>query len=169
MPDFDPQALLAALAAESVDHVVIGGIAAVLHGSPRSTFDLDITFDTAADNLARLGRALIGLGATLRGAPTDLPFVPDARTLRRVEVLTLDTRAGSLDVLSRPAGAPSFATLRERADRYDIDGLQVLVAAIEDLITMKTAAGRPKDLADIAELDAILRLRREQDVSAARP
>lgn len=162
MSDFDPQALLVALAQASVDHVVIGGIALVLHGSPRATFDLDITFDPAAANLERLGAALTGLGATLRGAPADLPFVPDARTLRRIEVLTLDTRAGALDVLARPAGAPAYARLRERADRYEIDGLTVLVASVEDLVAMKTAAGRPKDLADLAELEAIMRLRREE-------
>jgi len=100
------------------------------------------------------------LGARLRGVPEDVPFVPDARTLRAVDVLTLETTAGALDVLARPVGAPPCEVLRGGADRYDIGGFAVLVASIGHLIAMKRAAGRPKDSADIAELEAIVRLRR---------
>ncbi len=156
--DLDAPAIVRALAQRGVDFVVIGGIAAVLHGSPRNTFDLDVTFAVDPANLDSLGAVLVALGARLRGVPDDVPFVPDGRTLRGVDVLTLTTELGSLDVLARPAGAPPFATLRQRADRYDIGGTVVRVASIPDLIAMKRAAGRPKDLADIAELEAILRL-----------
>lgn len=157
--DLDVQRLLRTLVENEVAFVVIGGIAAVLHGSPRATFDLDICFATDDANLACLGRALVALDARLRGAPADVPFVPDENTLRRVEVLTLTTVAGDLDVLARPAGAPTFADLRAHADRYEIGELTISVARIPDLIAMKATAGRPKDLADIAELETILRLR----------
>jgi hypothetical protein len=144
-----------------VDFVVIGSVAAVLHGSARATFDLDVCFASNAENLEALGSTLVGLRAQLRGVSEAVPFVPDAAALRRVEVLTLTTTAGDLDVLRAPSGAPRYDVLRGHADRYDVGGFEVRVASVEDLIAMKTAAGRPKDLGDIEELEAILRLRSE--------
>jgi predicted nucleotidyltransferase len=155
----DTNTILRRLVARGVDFVVIGGIAAVLHGSARSTFDLDVCFATDRVNLEALGEVLVGLGARLRGVSDDVPFVPDADTLRHVEVLTLETEAGDLDVLARPAGMRSYDELRRRADRFDLGDYAVLVASIPDLLAMKSAAGRPKDLQDIDELEAILRLR----------
>jgi hypothetical protein len=157
--ELDPEPILRALVARGVDFVVIGGIASVLHGAARLTYDLDLCFAADPANLAALGDVLVALDARLRGVAEPGPFVPDAATLRRIEVLTLATRLGDLDVLARPAGAPSYEALRRRADRYDLGGFSVLVASVEDLIAMKRAAGRPKDLADVAELEAILRLR----------
>jgi hypothetical protein len=153
--DFDAGALLRTLTERGVDFVVIGGIAAVLHGSARVTQDLDVCFATDRGNLDALANALLALDASLAGAPDDVPFTPDAATLRRVMVLTLETIHGRLDVLAAPTGAPPYAELRARADRYDVGGFHVLVAAIEDLIAMKRAGGRPKDVADVAELEAI--------------
>jgi len=139
--------------------VVIGGIAAVLQGSARNTFDLDICFATDDANLAALGDVLTALGARLKGVNEDVPFVPDPRTLGQVEMLTLVTALGELDVLTRPPGAPSYEELRRNADRYDLGGFNVSVASVDDLIAMKEAAGRPKDLLDIEDLEAIARLR----------
>ena len=157
--ELDTAQILAALVTRGVDFVVIGGIAAVVHGSPRITQDLDVTFASDTGNLALLGEALVALEATPRGVTEDVRFVADAHTLRRVEVLTLDTIAGAFDVLARPTGAPPYGALRQNAVRHEIGGFGVLVASIPDLIAMKRAAGRPKDLADIAELEAIQRLR----------
>ena len=122
-------------------------------------FDLDICFATDDANLIALGDVVIALGARLKGVDEDVPFVPDARTLRGVELLTLVTSLGELDVLARPPGAPAFQELRRNADRYDLGGFNVCVASIDDLIAMKEAAGRAKDLLDIEELEAIKRLR----------
>ena len=144
-----------------MDFVVIGGIAAILHGSARATFDLDVCFASDAENLDALGAALTTLDARLRGVEEPVPFVPDAAALRRIEVLTLTTAAGDLDVLRAPSGAPRYDVLRAHADRYDVGGFEVRVASVEDLIAMKTAAGRAKDLGDVEELEAILRLRQE--------
>jgi hypothetical protein len=157
--EFDPTRLLRALVDGQVNFVVIGGVAAVLHGSARNTFDLDICFASDPSNLEALGATLVGLEARLRGVPDPVPFVPDAAALKRVDVLTLTTTAGDLDVLRVPTGAPRYDVLRAHADRYDVGGFEVRVASVEDLIAMKSAAGRPKDLGDVEELEAILRLR----------
>jgi hypothetical protein len=159
--ELDVERLLRALVDGSVDFVVIGGVAAVLHGSARLTFDLDICFAYDPANLDALGAVLLTLGAQRRGVPDDVPFIADGATLKRIDVLTLTTVAGDLDVLRVPSGAPRYDVLRAHADRFDIGGFEVRVASIEDLIAMKAAAGRDKDRADVAELEAILRLRSE--------
>ncbi len=158
--EFDAGALIGRLADARVDYVVIGGIALVLHGSARLTRDLDIVFAPDEDNLQALGRVLIDLNARLRGVDEDLPFVPDERTLGNVQLLTLTTDAGWLDVHQRPSGAPPYATLKKRAERKALNGNTVLVAAPDDLLAMKRAAGRPIDLIDVEELEAIKRLRK---------
>jgi hypothetical protein len=142
-----------------VDFVVIGGFAAITHGSARVTKDLDICFARDGDNLERLAAALLDLRASLRGAPADLPFSPDAGTLRRVEVLTLETAEGPLDVMTAPAGSPSYAMLRRHALEVEVAGVPVRVASLEDLIAMKQAAGRAQDLADLEVLEAIRQVR----------
>jgi hypothetical protein len=141
-----------------VDFVVIGGIAAVLHGSAQNTFDLDITFASDPTNLELLGEALIELKASLRAGKEDVPFVPDHRLLRRVDVLTMNTPLGMFDVLARPKGAPPYAQMRASAKRVRLGEFGFLIASIDDLIAMKLAAGRPKDLVAVDELRAIKRL-----------
>jgi len=158
-PPLSVDEILRRLVERGVDFVVIGGIAAVLHGSARNTFDLDICFATDAANLAALGDVLVALDARLKGVDEQVPFVPDARTLRQIEPLTLVTSLGELDVLARPPGAPPYRELRANADRYDLGGFNVSVGSIDDLIAMKQAAGRAKDLLDVEELEVIKRLR----------
>jgi hypothetical protein len=157
--EFKPRAILKLLTARGIDFVLIGGYAAVLHGSPRVTQDLDLCYSTDKANLEALGRALIDMRARLFGVEEEVPFVPDGRALARVELLTLQTDLGKLHVMTHPAGAPSYERLRSDAERYDLGGFLVRVASIADLVAMKQAAGRPKDLADVAELETIERLR----------
>jgi hypothetical protein len=159
-PDLDVEELLRRLTAAGVDFVVIGGMALVLSGSARLTRDLDIVFAADPANLEALGGVLTGLEARLRELDEDVPFVPDARTLSGAQMLTLTTAAGWLDVHREVEGAPPYRTLRRNAERVSLGDFAVLVASPQDLIEMKRAAGRPQDLADIAELEAILRLRR---------
>ncbi len=151
-PDFRPTALLARLARADVDFVVIGGVAVVVQASPRLTRDLDICYATDAANLQRLGDLLASLGARLRGVDDDVRFVPDARTLRQTQLLTLSTPEGDLDLLVDPPGSPGYPALRRRADTIELEGVSVRVAAVEDLIAMKLAAGRPQDLVDLEAL-----------------
>jgi predicted nucleotidyltransferase len=155
LPELDVPRLLEVLTARGVDFVVIGGMAAVLHGSATITNDVDVCSATDEANLAALGAALLELDATLRGVDEDVGFVPDADTLRRVRMLTLATSAGPLDVHVRPCGAPPYEELRRHAERVDIGGLAVLIASLEDLIAMKRAAGRGKDLIAVEELRKI--------------
>jgi hypothetical protein len=163
-PDFDVETMFRALSGAGVDYVVIGGIAMILHGSDRLTRDLDLVFAADEANLEKLGRALVGLRAQLRDVDEDIPFVPDAATLSKVDLLTLETSVGWLDVHRRPAGAPPYKTLRKRAEWVRFDGYEILVAAPADLQAMKRAAGRRVDELDLEVLDVIIRLRRERGV-----
>jgi nucleotidyltransferase AbiEii toxin of type IV toxin-antitoxin system len=156
-----PTGLLTRLADAGVDFVVIGGIAVVAHGHIRTTRDLDITYGTTPENLETLGRALVALDARLRGVAEVVPFIPDGRTLRGAELLTLETSLGSLDLLAKPPGAPAYPALKMGAEPIELDGREVLIASIEDLIAMKRAAGRPRDLDDIEALEEIRRIRGE--------
>ena len=158
-PEFRLGALLRSLVAHGVDFVVVGAVALVGHGSARNTRDLDICYATDPANLEALGAAMMELGARLRGVPDEVPFVPDARTLRRTSILTLETPDGWIDLLVSPSGAPSYPELRERAERVTIDGMAILIASLDDLTAMKRAAGRPQDLIDLEEIDVIRRLR----------
>jgi predicted nucleotidyltransferase len=158
-PEFDVVDLLRPLVGRGVDFVVIGGIAMVLHGSARVTRDLDICFAPDETNLELLGGVLVDLNARLRGVDEDVPFVPDGRTLRGIEILTLTTDAGWLDLQLAPSGAPAYGELRARADRVEVDGMGVLVASLDDLAAMKRAAGRPVDQIDLEEIEVIRSLR----------
>jgi hypothetical protein len=151
--------MLRRLANAEVDCVVIGGIAMVLHGSARLTRDLDIAFAPDEANLETLGQALLEMDARLRDVEAELPFLPDARTLKRVQLLPLATSEGWLDVHRTVAGV-SYRSLRRNAERMEIDDFSVLVASQDDLIRMKRAAGRNVDLGDLDELEVMKRLRR---------
>jgi hypothetical protein len=153
---FDPLEILRRLNANGVRYVLIGGLAAKAHGSPTLTVDIDICYDRNRDNLERLAAVLGGLGAVLRGAPADLPFRPDAETLRRSDSFTLRTDLGDLDVLGTPSGTVGFNELDVNANPTELaDGLVVRVASLDDLIRMKRAAGRPKDRVELEILGAL--------------
>lgn len=151
----DREGLLRALVDGRVEMIVVGGVAGNLLGSPVVTYDLDICYARDEANLVRLAKVLVDLGATLRGAPSGLPFRLDARTLHNGDSFTFTTRLGDLDILGTPAGTAGFADLERRAEWYDVDDLALRVASIDDLIRMKRAAGRPKDLMALEELGAL--------------
>jgi len=111
----DPGRLIDALVAGGVEFVVIGGVALVLHGSARTTGDLDVCYSRSAHNLAALEHALAPFHPTLRGAPSDLPFRLDAATLRAGLNFTLSTTAGDLDLLGEVAGVGAFADVARDA------------------------------------------------------
>ncbi|HET6447959.1 MAG TPA: nucleotidyl transferase AbiEii/AbiGii toxin family protein [Conexibacter sp.] len=159
-PELHAVPLLRELSAGGVDFVVIGGVAVLFQGYARFTTDLDIVYATNAANLERLGEVLVTLGASLRGIRAEVPFVPDAHTLKRTSMLTLDTPLGSIDLLVDPSGADRYEAMRERADIVELDGVEFRVVAVDDLLSMKRAAGRPQDIADVDALLTAQRVRR---------
>jgi hypothetical protein len=154
-PPFDPLGALRTLSEHGVRFVLIGGYAAALRGSPMITGDIDICYARDGANLQALAGALEELGATLRGAPPDVPFRLDAATLKAGDHFTFSTKAGSVDCLGTPAGTDGFADLDASATDEDLDVLTVRVASIDDLIRMKQAAGRPQDLIAVEWLSAL--------------
>jgi hypothetical protein len=152
---FDPLRAIRVLQRHGVRFVLIGGLGARLQGSPTVTNDTDLCYDRSPDNLERLAAALRQLGARLRGAPEDVPFDLDAATLAAGDHFTFTSKAGNLDCLGTPAGAAGFDDLAGGATSFDVEGSTVLVASIDDLIRMKRAAGRPKDLIEIEVLAAV--------------
>jgi predicted nucleotidyltransferase len=151
---FDPRQILLALAEHGVDFVVVGGVAVQAHGHGRSTRDLDIIPRPNLLNLSRLGEALASLGARPLG--TDQPVdVTDPQLLKRAPLVPLITEYGRVDLLNiaQTHGAPrSYDELRVRAFEAQIDGYDVALAGLDDLIRMKRAAGREVDLQDIGAL-----------------
>jgi predicted nucleotidyltransferase len=156
-PDFDPRGLLRRLTEGGVDYVVIGGVALIAQGHIRTTRDLDIAFADDAPNLEALGRVLTDLDARLRGVDDEIPFTADARTLAGIQLLTLETSLGWLDVHKVIPGVARYDELRRRAVPVSFDGVPVRVASVDDLLRMKRAAGRDIDRSDIAALEAIKR------------
>jgi hypothetical protein len=153
---FDPIQGLRVLDEHGVRYVVIGGVAGAIHGSPSITQDLDVCYDRRPDNLERLAEALRSINARLRGAPPDVPFILDARTLERGDFFTFSTDVGSLDLLGTPSGSPGgYDALARNAETIELDELTVSVASIPDLMAMKRAAGRPQDLKELEILGAL--------------
>ncbi len=152
---FDPQRIFETLERLRVKFVVIGGIAGRLWGSTTVTNDLDVCYARDVDNLKALAAALAELKVKLRGAGRDLPFTADARTLEMGDHFTFSTSAGNFNILGTPAGSNGYESLARTATPMDVGGATVLVAAIEDLILMKRAAGRAKDLIEVEILSAV--------------
>lgn len=147
LPAKAPEAdkLLGPLIAHGVDFVLIGGQAGISHGSAYPSYDLDVLYARDHDNVVRLVAALEEIGVRLRGAPEDLPFVLDVRTIENGANFTFITPYGDFDVLADAAGMPSYDELKSAAVESEVFGHLVKVASIDHLIAMKRAANRTKD------------------------
>lgn len=158
MRAFDPLGALRTLIAYKVDFVLIGGLAARLHGSPTVTNDLDVCHDQIPTNLQRLTRALDEMEARLRlpDPQEQVDTVIDEPLLAATGNLTLSTEFGAFDLLARPAGTDGYGDLIRSAVALKLGrDLSVRVASVDDLIRMKRASGRPKDLIEIEILTAL--------------
>jgi len=161
--DFDPERMLSVLTEAGVRFVLIGGMAAILHGDVGVTLDLDVVPDRDAENLERLARALRTLRARIRteGEPEGLAFDCSPEFFRNPSpdsIVNLTTEAGDLDVSFCPSGTRGFPDLRRDAVEIEAaERLHVLVASLADIIRSKEAANREKDRL------ALPRLRRLQD------
>ena len=151
----DFKQVLEILLREDVQFVLIGGLAANVHGTARVTYDIDVVYARNDENLNKIERALAPTAPYLRGAPPGLPFKFDAETMRRGLNFTLDTKLGDVDLLGEATGGGTYEQLFLTAELLDAFGHRVPCASIEALIRMKTAAGRPKDFEALAELEAL--------------
>jgi predicted nucleotidyltransferase len=142
-----------------VEFVVIGGQAAVLHGSPIPTFDVDLSYRRTNHNLQRLATALKSLNPTLRGAPPDLPFLLDAQSLALGNNFTFNTSLGPLDLLGWVEPLGGYDDFISRCETMEIDGRELIILSLADLIAIKRHIARPKDQAVLVQLEAIQRIR----------
>jgi hypothetical protein len=163
-PPYDAPRILAVLQRQVVRFVAIGGVAAILQGSPQITEDFDITPDAAPDNLEALVGALAELDAKLRTPQGPVEFPIDRKMLSGASAWTFSTSAGAFDLVFEPAGTRGYDDLRRSAVELDV-GLEqrVLVASLVDLIRMKEAAGRAKDQAALPALRQTLEVIRERE------
>jgi hypothetical protein len=140
-----------------VRFIVIGGVAATAHGSTQLTNDLDVVYARGPDDIGRLAGALSSHHPYLRGIPPGLPFRFDAATIRLGLNFTLDTDFGPLDLLGEATGGGTYQALLAHTVTLDLFGGPCLCVDLPTLIRLKRAAGRPKDILALGELEAILR------------
>lgn len=158
----DPERLFTTLARHQVQFVLIGALAARLQGFPRLTADADITPARDQPNLERLAAALRELEARVytEAVPEGLAFDCSAAMLERADLWNLVTAAGRVDLAFRPSGTAGFEDLLAHAVRFEVYGVQLLVAALPDILRSKEAANRPQDRQDAAIIREMLRTRR---------
>ena len=141
-----------------VEIVVIGGVAATAHGSARVTYDIDLLYSRSDENIARLVEALRPLAPYLRGAPAGLPFDWSVATVTAGVNFTLTTSAGSVDLLGEVTGAGRYEDVAPHTTALRLARHDTLVIDLAWLIKTKRAAGRPKDLEVLAELELLQEL-----------
>jgi hypothetical protein len=154
--------ILEVLHRNKVAYILIGGLAAVYHGSPFPTEDADITPEMDRRNLDKLATALRELNARVRtdAVPSGLPFRCDGEALSAAQTWNLRTDAGDLDVTFTPSGTRGYRDLSRDAARVELYGVNVLIASLRDVIRSKQAANRPKDQRMLPTLREILAQRR---------
>lgn len=151
----DLEKLIAVLIGGGVEFIVIGGVAATIHGSARFTNDLDVVYHRQDENITKIVQSLAPHEPYLRGAPPGLPFRWDYETMRRGLNFTLTTRIGALDLLGEVTGGGSYEDLLPHSIVKSLFGHDFLCLDIDKLIVVKRAAGRPKDYETVAELQAL--------------
>ena len=160
MTDF--KALLRALADGGVEFILVGGVAATVHGSSRLTVDVDAVYRRTRENIDRLVLALTSYRPYLRGAPPGLPFRWDAATIKSGLNVTLTTDVGDVDLLGEITGGGGYDSLVQATVSIRVFGVECRCLTLDKLIEVKRAAGRPKDFEAIAELEAIREERKDR-------
>ena len=157
----DPERLITTLARHGVKYVLIGAVAARLHGFPRMTADADITPARDVANIERLAAALRDLDARVytESVPEGLAFDRSAAALARADMWDLITTAGRLDIAFVPSGTRGYEDLIEKAVRFEVFGAMLDAASLEDIIRSKEAADRVQDRQDVIVLREMLRRR----------
>jgi hypothetical protein len=145
-----------------VDFVVIGGWAAIFHGSAHVTNDLDVCYSRTPDNLRKLAAALAPYQPRLRGFPENLPFLWDAVTLANGSVFTLTTSIGIIDLLAEVTGIGSYEEVYAASVEVEAFDRRIRVLDLRALIQSKKAAGRQKDLLILPELEGLLEAQEDE-------
>ena len=148
-------ALIRCLSDGGVEFIIVGGVAGTIHGASRATADLDVVYRRTPENMARVVRALSGIAPYPRGAPPGLPFTFDDRTIGMGVNFTLSTSLGLIDLLGEMTGGGPYDMLLPSTEAGDVYGRTCRFLALDKLIVVKRAAGRPKDFEAIAELELI--------------
>lgn len=159
MPENRPNdflGLLRALTASELNFIVIGGVAAVMHGASTATQDLDVLMPFEIANCARLLQAVLPLHPRLSHTPERRSLNLSASELASFKNLYLSTDLGRLDILSSLISMPDLDSVMESASTMDVEGIQVRVISLSMLIQVKSALGRPKDKQVEMELRAIM-------------
>lgn len=142
-----------------IEFILVGGGAAIAHGSATTTYDVDFLYARNLPNLKKIVQALAPVSPYLRGVPVGLPFVWDEQTLRSGLNFTLTTTQGDIDLLGEVTGGGTFEQVQPSCEQMELFGHPVITVTLQTLIRLKRAAGRPKDLIAIAELTRILQER----------
>lgn len=159
-PDFS--ALIARLTDAGFDFVIVGGYAAVTHGSAQVTRDLDLCAVLTDETMAVLREALRDWNPRHRMTPQRFSFLDVPPPGVPVNNLYLQTDAGVIDVLTSVLGVGDFARVKAKAEKLEIDGRVCHVMSLEDLIMAKDAMDRDKDAITATELRVIAAKRRQQ-------
>jgi hypothetical protein len=146
-----------------VEFIVIGGVAEQLHGGSRVTYDVDLCYRRTKENFIKLAKALQELNPSLRGAPAGLPFQIDAKTLEMGQNFTFNTEILPLDVLGFVEPLGGYDEIRKHAVLYMNSGKELWTIDAEELLQIKLHLNRPKDQESIAQLRAILRVKKENE------
>jgi predicted nucleotidyltransferase len=148
--------LLPTLVGAGVEFIIIGGVAGILHGSARATYDVDLVYSRNEQNIERLASVLSAYNPYLRNAPEGLPFVWDAKTIRHGLNFTLTTTIGDIDLLGEVAGGDTYSGFLPHSFEVEAFGVRFKCIDLPTLIRIKEAAGRPRDREAIAELRVLL-------------
>lgn len=157
MTDF--ASLIRLLAQHHVEFILVGGAAATAHGSARLTQDLDVVYRRTPENVARLAACLATHAPYLRDAPPGLPFRFDAETITRGLNFTRTTDLGALDLFGDITGGGGYDDLLPHTIMLDLFGVSCRCLGLKRLTEVKRAAGRPRDLEAVAELEALLEMK----------
>ena len=151
----DFERALVTLADAQIRFVIVGGLAVTIHGSAHVTYDLDFCYARDTENVTRLANVLLPFNPRLRGAPETVPFRFDEETLKRGLNFTLSTELGDLDLLGEVIGLGDYAAALAVSESVELFGRTFAVLTLDALIASKRAAGRPKDLLVLPELEAL--------------
>ena len=144
-PDY--RDMVECLLREGVDFMLVGGYAVALHGWPRTTFDIDFWIMANPQNAKAVMRAITSFGAPLMG-------LTEADFHRPGMVFQIGTEPQRIDIISAVDGL-DYADAALRAVTMNVDGLEIKVVSLDDLIVNKRASGRPKDIADAVMLEKL--------------